>query len=114
MISQIASVALLGIGLFFFVSATVGLLRFPDFYCRVHAMGKCETLGALLMLLGLAVEQGFSPVSLKLLLILAFLFLVNPVAAHALGRAAWVNGLVPWTREGPAGRSSAGEGGPRR
>jgi multicomponent Na+:H+ antiporter subunit G len=114
LISQVAAAALLGMGLFFFVSGTVGLLRLPDFYCRIHAMGKCETLGALLMLLGLAVDQGFSLVSLKLLLILAFLFAVNPVAAHALGRAAWVNGLPPWTREASAGRSSSGKGGPRR
>jgi monovalent cation/proton antiporter MnhG/PhaG subunit len=50
-------------GVFFFATATIGLLRFPDFYCRMHATGKGDTLGALLALIGLALynlHHGFS------------------------------------------------------
>lgn len=98
MIVGISSVFLVVCGLFLFVSGTVGLLRLPDFYCRMHATGKCDTLGALLTLAGLAVYHGFSLVSLKIIFIVIFIFLANPTATHAIGRAALVNRVQPWTK----------------
>jgi multicomponent Na+:H+ antiporter subunit G len=99
LISEILSVLLVGCGLFLFASGTLGLLRLPDFYCRMHATGKCDTLGALLALTGLAVYHGFSLVSLKIIFIVIFIFLANPTATHAIGRAALVNGVQPWLKE---------------
>ncbi|MDH4265102.1 MAG: monovalent cation/H(+) antiporter subunit G [Deltaproteobacteria bacterium] len=99
MILEILSGLLILAGLFLFASGTLGLLRLPDFYCRMHATGKCDTLGALFALLGLAVYHGFSPVSLKILFIVVFIFLANPTATHAIGRAALVNRVQPWTKE---------------
>jgi len=88
----------LGAYFFLFVGA-VGLLRLPDFYTRVHAAGKCDTLGMLLSLIGLMIYQGFNLVSLKILIIWAFILLANPTATHALSRAAWKVGLKPWMKE---------------
>ena len=111
MILEILSVLLILAGLFLFFSGTVGLLRLPDFYCRLHATGKCDTLGALLSLTGLAAYNGLSLVSLKILVIVVFIFLVNPTATHAIGRAALLNRIQPWTRErGSSGVSPDEEG----
>ena len=88
---------LLVIGLLFILSGVIGILRLPDFYTRLHAMGKCDTLGAALVLIALAIHAGPSLYSLKILLISVFIGLANPTATHALGRAAVRAGLAPWT-----------------
>ena len=90
---------LLWAGVFFIAVTAVGLIRLPDFYCRVHAVSKTETLGLGLMVSGLAVQEGLSLVGVKLLLILLFAILTNPLAAHLLTRAAIRSGLRVWTRE---------------
>ena len=101
MILEIFSGLLIGMGVFLFASGTMGLLRLPDFYCRMHATGKCDTLGALLALAGLAVLNGFNLVSLKIVFIVVFIFLANPTATHAIGKAALVNRVQPWTKGAP-------------
>lgn len=75
-------------GSFFIVVGGIGLLRLPDFYTRIHGAGITDTAGAGLILLGLALHSGFSLVTIKLGLILLFLWFTNPVATHALARAA--------------------------
>lgn len=90
---------LLGLGLLFILLGVVGILRLPDFYTRLHAMGKCDTLGITLVLIALALYEGFSLSSVKLLLISVFIGLANPTTTHALGRAALKAGLAPWQRE---------------
>ncbi len=83
----------------------VGLLRLPDFYSRTHAATKPDTLGLVLILLGLAIYDGMTLTTLKMLVIILFVFIANPTSSHALGRAALLGGLVPWTgREGKDGR----------
>ena len=84
-------------GFFFIVTGAIGILRLPDFYCRLHAMGKSDTLGVALVLGALALEEGVSLISLKILLIVVFVALANPTATHALGRAARRSGLRPWS-----------------
>lgn len=106
---EILSVPLLVGGLFLFASGTLGLLRLPDFYCRMHATGKCDTLGALLSLTGLAVYNGFDLISLKIIFIVIFIFIANPTATHAIGRAALLNRVQPWAKETtPAGQEERG------
>jgi len=90
--------ALLMAGLFFVLAGVVGVLRLPDFYTRLQATGKCDTLGVGLMVAGLALGEPPSLHTLKMLLILAFVAVANPTANHALGRAAIRSGLRPWTR----------------
>ena len=89
---------LLSIGLLFILAAVIGVLRLPDFYSRLHAMGKCDTLGVVLVLLALALYHGLSLNSLKILLIAVAIWLANPTATHALGRAAFRAGFTPWRR----------------
>ena len=94
------------IGTFFFATATIGLLRFPDFYTRMHATGKGDTLGAFMSLVGLALYNVIHEltmdtilVSLKLLFIAVFIFVANPTATHAITRAGLDCGVEPWTKE---------------
>lgn len=90
---------LLILGLLFILLGVLGILRLPDFYTRLHAMGKCDTLGVALVLLALALYAEFSLTTIKLLLISVIIGLANPTATHALGRAALRSGLTPWTRD---------------
>lgn len=84
--SIIITILILG-GLFFFVVGTVGLIRFPDMLTRVHSASKCDTLGAALILLALILYNGLNVVSLKLILIILFIWLTNPTATHLIAKA---------------------------
>ncbi len=95
----LAAVMMLG-GAFFLIVSCIGLIRFPDFYTRTHAVGKSETLGAILLLAGLAIYNGWEVSSLKVLFIVVFILIANPAATHAILRAAFRSGLEPWTRKG--------------
>jgi len=74
---------------FFFLVGTVGLIRMPDAFCRMHATTKSDTLGAGLALLALIVYRGFDMISIKLLLVLIFIWITNPTAAHIMAKAAY-------------------------
>ena len=82
-------------GLFFILAGTLGVLRLPDFYTRLHAAGMTDTLGAELVLIGLIIQSGFTQMSLKLLLVAFFLLLTSPTATHAIAYAAHKAGLEP-------------------
>jgi multicomponent Na+:H+ antiporter subunit G len=79
----------------FAVIGGVGLIRFPDFYTRLHAGGMTDTLAPLLIVGGLVLQSGLSLLTIKLLLILLFLLFTTPVATHALARAAIADGVRP-------------------
>lgn len=96
----VIALALLGAG--FFLAGTLGLLRLPDFYTRVHAVAKCDAVGAGAILLALALEVAPHPEAFKILALLALVLLSSPTSAHALARAAYGTGLEPW-RESPEG-----------
>ena len=87
---------LLLLGFAFILTGVIGILRLPDFYARLHAVGKCDTLGVGLMVGALSVLEGLTLTTLKILLIVLFIGLGNPTATHVLGRAAIRAGLVPW------------------
>ena len=84
---------LLAAGSLFCVIGGVGIVRFPDFYSRMHAAGVTDTLGAGLVLLGLMFQAGLSQVTIKLVVVLFFLLLTSPTAAHALVKAAYAQGV---------------------
>jgi multicomponent Na+:H+ antiporter subunit G len=86
----------LAVGLFFHLVAAAGVLRMPDFYTRLHAVAKAETMGVLFTLAAVALSAGASVTSLKVLLVAAFLFVANTTATHAIGRAAHRTGVRPW------------------
>jgi multicomponent Na+:H+ antiporter subunit G len=90
---------LLAAGLLFHAVAALGVLRMPDFYTRLHAVSKAETLGVLLTLTALAVSVGPRLTAVKIGFVALFLFLANPTSTHAIGRAALRIGVKPWQRE---------------
>ena len=89
----------LGLGCFLIVTGSVGIVRFPDFYTRMHPAGKTDTLGQGLILFGLIVYEGVSFVSVKLLFIIVFIFIANPTATHFLAQTAYQSGLKPWKKD---------------
>lgn len=100
----IISAALIVMGLFFFFAGTVGILRLPDFYTRLHAAGKCDSLAAVLIVIGVALytlhDFSFASllVALKIVLIAVFVFVASPTATHAITEAALILGVKPWER----------------
>lgn len=89
MIASGVVIFLVTAGVFFFAVGTVGLIRLPDVYSRMHATTKCDTLGIGLILVGLSIHAGFSFDSAKLLLIMLFIWLTNPTASHVIARAVY-------------------------
>ena len=98
-IQEIVAAILMGLGLIFLIGSMIGMLRLPDFYSRVHASGNSETLGTMLVFLGLAVYNGVSITSAKLLIILMFIFVGNPIGSHILTKAAFKTGHPVWTKK---------------
>jgi multicomponent Na+:H+ antiporter subunit G len=74
---------------------SLGLIKLPDFYCRIHAVGMIDTAGASFIILGMIIHQGFSLVSFKLALIGVFLFFTSPIATHAVAQVAHKMGVKP-------------------
>ena len=94
-------------GLLFFFGASIGLLRFPDFYTRMHAAGKGDTLSTLLIMAGIALFlcndfHGLATLLtiLKIFGICALIMLTSPTSTHALMRAGFNDRLTPYTRDG--------------
>ena len=96
---ELIGAGLMLVGLFFLVVAAIGMVRLPDVFSRSHAVALTDSLGALFLLAGLAVEHGFSPNALKILVVLALLYILNPVISHATVRAALRSGMKPWRRQ---------------
>jgi multicomponent Na+:H+ antiporter subunit G len=91
-------------GFLFFTGGAVGILRFPDFYSRLHPAGKLDTMGVLLSASALALYN-LHPFSLanlltsfKIVLIVIFVFLASPTATHAIVDAGMRAGLSPWKK----------------
>ena len=96
---EICGMTLAGLGLLFFLGAAVGLLRFPDFYTRMHAAGKGDTLSSLLILAGFALitfdefsAEGWL-LMVKIFGIVLFIMLTSPTSTHALMRAGFKDGI---------------------
>jgi len=95
MVLDIASALSLIAGAVFIIIGSIGLVRLPDFFTRLHGAGIAETLGAWLVLLGLLLQSGWSSVSIKLIMIFIFLVITGPTATHALAKSALHGGLKP-------------------
>jgi multicomponent Na+:H+ antiporter subunit G len=81
------SIAAISVGVFFFLAGTVGLLRFPDALCRLHALTKADNLGLGLIVLGLLPRSTSPLAALKLVAIWALVQLAGATAAQLVGRA---------------------------
>ena len=95
------SMALLVAGAFFFFAGTVGLLRFPDVYSRLHALAKADNLGLGCVVLGLALQAESLAAALKLLLIWPLVMAASASIGFAIARRVHQLGIAPWRKEGP-------------
>lgn len=82
-------------GGFFLLVGSIGLIRLPDFWARLHGAGMIDTLGIELMLLGMVFQAGLTQTTIKLFLIGIFIFFTSPTATHAVANAAFIAGLRP-------------------
>ncbi len=84
---DVIGAVLIGLGLFFSFAMTVGMLRFPDAYTRLHAGTKGLTVGVGLVLAGIAFRSPSALYAIRIAFIAVFLFVTNPIAIHAAARA---------------------------
>ncbi|TVR63738.1 MAG: monovalent cation/H(+) antiporter subunit G [Candidatus Competibacteraceae bacterium] len=84
------------LGMPFFFSGTLGLLRFPDVYTRLHALAKGDNVGLGLVCLGLGLQSGSLAMTLKLLLIWILMLIASATGAGLIARTAMVRGIKPW------------------
>jgi multicomponent Na+:H+ antiporter subunit G len=96
-ILDVVSAGLLLLGGGFFLAGTVGLLRFPDVYTRLHALTKADNLGLGLVVAGLAVQAESWAAVGKLALIWLLVLVASAFACHLVARAALRRGITPWT-----------------
>jgi multicomponent Na+:H+ antiporter subunit G len=94
-VMDIASALSLITGALFIIIGSIGLVRLPDFFTRLHGAGIAETLGAWLVLLGLLLQSEWSSASIKLVMIFFLLVITGPTATHALAKSALHGGLKP-------------------
>jgi multicomponent Na+:H+ antiporter subunit G len=95
-IDLLSTVLLLG-GAAFFFAGTIGMLRFPDVYSRLHALTKGDNVGLGLTVLGLAVRADSFAVVGKLVLIWMLVLLAGATASHLIARSSLRRGIKPWT-----------------
>jgi multicomponent Na+:H+ antiporter subunit G len=104
MLLNIASTFLLICGLVFYTGGAVGIIRFPDFYSRLHPAGKLDTSGLVITMGALAIYSAGSltiaalMTALKIVLIVVFVFITSPTAIHAIVDAAVRSGVKPWSK----------------
>ena len=97
--SDIIATAAVLLGTALGVLSAVGIVRMPDVYIRLQVASKASSLGIALLMLGVAAHFDELSVTVRALLVVVFLFLTAPVAAHVIGRAAYITGcpLAPGT-----------------
>jgi multicomponent Na+:H+ antiporter subunit G len=93
---ELLSLFAMAVGVLCSTVGALGLLRFPDIYTRLHANTVLVVGGVIVLLIGAALSANSPPLSIKILLIAAFIFVTNPVGAHAIARAAHRSGVPLW------------------
>ena len=83
-IQNIMAIAIISFGFVLMATAAVGVIRFPDFFTRLHASGVGETFGALMMTIGIMVYTGWTLLSLKVFIIFFLLLLTNPLGTNLI------------------------------
>jgi multicomponent Na+:H+ antiporter subunit G len=86
------------LGIPFFLSGTVGLIRFPDIYTRLHALTKADNVGLGCIVSGLALQSGSWTVTAKLLLIWLLVLIASSSSCHLIARSAMEKNIKPWKR----------------
>ena len=95
LVLDILSWILLTLGGFSILVGGIGALRLPDLFTRMHAASVTDSIGAILVLVGVMLQAGLSLATIKLVAILLFLLLTSPTASNALAAAAMLAGNKP-------------------
>jgi multicomponent Na+:H+ antiporter subunit G len=90
------SALLLLLAAFFFAGGTVGLVRFPDVYCRLHALTKADNIGLGFVVLALLIQAESWDWALKLLIVWIFVMAASATNAYLIARAAIRKDIPPW------------------
>lgn len=90
---NIAGNIIIIIGLFFMLFGIIGIFKFKNFYARILVTAKIDTVGAFTVIVGLAVKHGFGFFSLKLLLLVVLMMIINPLIVHMTARSAYLSGF---------------------
>jgi multicomponent Na+:H+ antiporter subunit G len=98
MINDLFSAAFMLAGSIFMLIASIGMVKFPDFYIRNSASTKAMVLGVLLILLGVGIHYNDTMIFIEIFAILFFIFLISPLAAHIVSRAAVITGVGFWEK----------------
>ena len=93
---DVASWVSIAVGLFFILVGTLGVLRMPDVFTRLHAAGMTDTMGAGFLILAMCLQAGVSLLALRFLLVYAFILFTSPISTHALARAALEGRVEPY------------------
>jgi multicomponent Na+:H+ antiporter subunit G len=96
-VNEMLSLACLAAAMLFFLSGTVGLLRFPDIYTRLHALTKADNVGLGLLVLSLSLQAGDWFIVAKLVLIWFLVLVASSASCHLVARRALQKGIPPWT-----------------
>ena len=104
MMNAVGSV-IVAIGIVFILFGVIGILKYKDFYQRILVTAKIDTVGVITIIIGLAVKHGISFFSLKVLLLMVILMILNPLASHMIARSAYLSGY-----RNPDGDEGGGEG----
>lgn len=86
-------------GALFFLAGTVGLLRLPDVFTRLHALTKADNLGLGLVVIGVALQMEVWQDAFKLVGIWFLVLVSSATVAHLIGRYALLQGYEPWEKE---------------
>ncbi len=95
-IHESAGLFFIAAAMVFFLSGTVGLLRFPDIYTRLHALTKADNVGLGLLILGLSLQAPDWLTVAKLILIWLLVLLASSTSCHLVARWALQKGIKPW------------------
>ena len=95
MIVEVLSWLFIISGAVFLLIGAIGIIRFPDFWSRLHALSVCDSAGMILLVLGMMMQAGLTFITIKLAIIGIFLFITGPTATHAVANAAFMSGNRP-------------------
>jgi len=99
LVTDVFTIVLLLAGTAFFVAGTVGLLRFPDLFTRIHALTKADNVGLGLIVFALVPQAASAWLALKLVLIWVLILLASSTTGHLVARTALRNGISPWAKQ---------------
>lgn len=98
-IPEIIGLVCIAAGMPFFLSGTVGMLRFPDIFTRLHALTKADNVGLGFLILGLCLQADDWFIVFKLVLIWVLVLIASSASCHLVARRALQKGIRPWTEQ---------------